>query len=106
VFRDAGVCQMQWRVSYPVYSPEFSPSDLWFFAYATEQMKDQVVTDEDDLETSWHVSGRTLIATSSIAVLRVKSQMRMRKNTQWSIFHQTTLIKRESHLSFSGVSGS
>jgi hypothetical protein len=37
------------RVSYLVYSPELSPCDVWLFAYAKEQMKDQVRTDEDDL---------------------------------------------------------
>jgi hypothetical protein len=40
------------RVSYPVYSPKFPPYDNWFHADAKEQMKGQVVTDEDDLEAS------------------------------------------------------
>jgi histone-lysine N-methyltransferase SETMAR len=38
------------RVPHPAYSPDLSPSDFWFFGYAKEQMKDQVVEDEDDLE--------------------------------------------------------
>jgi hypothetical protein len=34
------------RVPHPVYSPEASPSDFWFFAWE----KDQVATGDADLE--------------------------------------------------------
>jgi hypothetical protein len=37
------------RVPHPVYSPDPSPCDFWFFGYAKERMKDQAITD-DDLE--------------------------------------------------------
>jgi hypothetical protein len=38
------------RVLHPVYSPGLSPCDFWFFDYAKERMKDQVIMDDDDLE--------------------------------------------------------
>jgi hypothetical protein len=85
---------------HPVYSPELSPDDVWLFSCAKKQMKDQVLTDEGDMEVSWQRSGPTLIEIPSIDVLRVKSQIRMHNGTQWRIFHQSTLTKRESHLWF------
>jgi hypothetical protein len=39
------------RVPHLVYSRDLSPCDFWFFSYAKERMKDQVITDDDDLET-------------------------------------------------------
>jgi hypothetical protein len=38
------------RVPHPVYSSDLSPSDFWFFASAAERMKDQIITNEDDLK--------------------------------------------------------
>jgi hypothetical protein len=38
------------RTPLPVYSPDLPPCDLWFFGYAKEQLKDQLITNESDLE--------------------------------------------------------
>jgi hypothetical protein len=38
------------RVRHPVYSTDLSPCDFWFFGYAKERMKNQIITSEDDLE--------------------------------------------------------
>jgi hypothetical protein len=35
---------------YPVHSPYFSPCDFRFFGYAKKQLKDQLITEESDLE--------------------------------------------------------
>jgi hypothetical protein len=35
---------------YPVYSPDLSPCDFWFFGHAKEQLKDQLIMDKSDLE--------------------------------------------------------
>jgi hypothetical protein len=38
------------KTPHPVYSPDLSPCDFWFFGDTKEQLKDQLVTDESDLE--------------------------------------------------------
>jgi hypothetical protein len=38
------------RAPHPVYSPDLSPCDFWFFGHAKEQMKDQIIMDESDQE--------------------------------------------------------
>jgi hypothetical protein len=38
------------RVLRPVHSPDLSLCDFWFFGYAKERMKDQIITGEDDLQ--------------------------------------------------------
>jgi hypothetical protein len=38
------------RIAHPVYSPDLSPCDVWFFGYAREKLKDQLITVESDLE--------------------------------------------------------
>jgi hypothetical protein len=38
------------RAAHPVYSPFLSPCDFWLFGYAKEELKDQLITDESDLE--------------------------------------------------------
>jgi hypothetical protein len=35
---------------HPVYFPDLSLCDFWFFGYAKEQLKDQPITDESHLE--------------------------------------------------------
>jgi hypothetical protein len=35
---------------HPVYSPDLSPFDFWLFGYTKKQLKDQLITDEGDLE--------------------------------------------------------
>jgi hypothetical protein len=35
---------------HPVYSPDLSPCDFWLFGHAKKQLKDQLITDESDLE--------------------------------------------------------
>jgi hypothetical protein len=38
------------RAPHPVYSPDLSLSDFWFFGSTKERMKDQIITDESNLE--------------------------------------------------------
>jgi hypothetical protein len=42
------------RIPHPVYSPDMSPCDFWFFGCAKEQLKDQLkdqlITDDSNLE--------------------------------------------------------
>jgi hypothetical protein len=38
------------RTHHPVYSPDLSPCDFWPFGYTKEQLKDQLITDESELE--------------------------------------------------------
>jgi hypothetical protein len=38
------------RALHPVYSPDLSPCDFWFFGYAKKRMKNHIITDEIDLE--------------------------------------------------------
>jgi hypothetical protein len=33
-----------------VYSPDLLPCDFWFFVYAKEQLKDQLITNQSNLE--------------------------------------------------------
>jgi NAD dependent epimerase/dehydratase family enzyme len=53
------------RIPHPVYSPDLSQCDLWFFGYAKEQMKDQTITSDDDLEgaltDNWESVSRTIL---------------------------------------------
>jgi hypothetical protein len=42
--------QTMTRTPHPVYSPDLSPSDFRFFGDAEEQLKDQLVTDESELD--------------------------------------------------------
>jgi hypothetical protein len=35
---------------HPVYFPDLSPCDFWFFGYAKEQLTNQLITDESNLE--------------------------------------------------------
>jgi hypothetical protein len=85
------------RVSYPVSSPGRSPYDVWFFVWAKEPMKNQILRYEDNLGASWQRSERTLIETPSMGVLRVRNKNRMHNNTRLRIFHRSTLTKRELH---------
>jgi hypothetical protein len=38
------------KTLYPVHSPDLSLRDFWFFGYAKEQLKDQLITNENDLK--------------------------------------------------------
>jgi hypothetical protein len=38
------------RAPHPVYFPDLSACDFWYFDYAKERMKDQITTDESDME--------------------------------------------------------
>jgi hypothetical protein len=50
---------------HPVYSPDLLTSDSWFFGYAKEQLKDHLITDENDLEDKltdiWKHVGRDVL---------------------------------------------
>jgi hypothetical protein len=73
---DNTMCHIGWKIPEnstrkndenpdPVCSPDLSPYDFWFFGHAKEQLKDQLITNESDLEGKlthiWEHASRDLL---------------------------------------------